>query len=310
MVDVFHRGERELQRQAGVSEMARAVAAGIGSRVSPAAARFLAGQRLAVASSVDARGRVWASLLAGRPGFLETVDPGTLRIVAEPVAGDPLADSLAQESPLGLLVIDLRTRQRLRFNGRGRRFYGGLLLSVQQAYGNCPKYIQLRQREPDSPTPPGPVRVQERLDRRQRAWIESADTLFIASLHAEAGADASHRGGFPGFVRTLGPRRLAFPDYPGNAMFNTLGNLRACPSAGLTFVDFARGHVLQLSGRASVQADLRVVFDVLEARETPHALRLRFGRVEYSPSNPSVDVTRTASAASQAGSSRNQEEER
>ena len=276
MLDVFHGGERELQRLAGVRERARAVAAGIGDHVWPGARRFLAEKRLAIASSVDARGRVWASLLAGPPGFLSTVDERTLRIVADPVHGDPLADNLAAEGPLGLLVIDLRTRQRMRFNGRGRLTTYGIVLAVEQAYGNCPKYIQPREPQPDVPARPGPVKVRRSLSRRQRAWIESADTLFIASRHPEAGADASHRGGSSGFVRTLGPTRLTFPDYPGNAMFNTLGNLRSCPAAGLMLVDFASGRVLQLSGRASVEADFRVEFEVEESRETPRASALRF----------------------------------
>ena len=65
------------------------------------------------------------------------------------------------------------------------------------------------------------------LSAAQRARIGAADTFFIASAHPEGGADASHRGGRPGFVRVTGQRSLAFPDYPGNNMFNTLGNLTA-----------------------------------------------------------------------------------
>ena len=60
----------------------------------------------------------------------------------------------------------------------------------------------------------------------------SADTFFVASAHAERGVDASHRGGLPGFVRVLGDRTLEIPDYPGNSMFNTLGNPAADPRAG------------------------------------------------------------------------------
>src|SRR3954452_10862026 len=61
----FHSGERAVQRRAGVEEDARAVGRGIGRTLTPAIARFLARQRLAVAASLDDRGRVWASLLAG-----------------------------------------------------------------------------------------------------------------------------------------------------------------------------------------------------------------------------------------------------
>jgi hypothetical protein len=89
-------------------------------------------------------------------------------------------------------------------------------------------------------------------------------------------------------VRVLGPDRIAFDDYPGNTMFNTLGNLVAHPPAGLLFVDFESGDVLQLTGRALVRPDFSVVFEVHEVRETPRASPLRFRFVAYSTANPSV----------------------
>ena len=95
------------------------------------------------------RGRVWASLLTGPPGFVQPVDPQLLRLAAQPAPGDPLADNLEARPELGLLVLDPTTRQRMRFNGRGMRRPEGLFLLVDQAYGNCPKYIQLRQPERD-----------------------------------------------------------------------------------------------------------------------------------------------------------------
>jgi len=283
--EVFHAGELEIQRRAGVSEDAAAVGGIIGSAISPAAARFLARQRLAVASTVDPQGRVWASLIAGPLGFLGA-EPGLVRIARLPPPGDPLLDNLAGGGPLGLLVIDPRTRQRMRFNGNAVRVPGGIDLRVAQAYGNCPKYIQLRDAEHDEPTEAAEPVVTRALGEPQRRWIANADTFFIASLHPEAGADASHRGGMPGFVTVNAPTRLSFPDYPGNAMFNTLGNLAVNPKAGLLFVDFTSGDVLQLTGRARVEADFSVVFDVDEARETPAASPLRYRLLEYSPVSP------------------------
>src|SRR6185436_2252846 len=140
--------------------------------------------------------------------------------------GDPLAENLKAAGPAGVLVIDPSTRGRMRFNGRGNLLDEGLFVNVTQVYGNCPKYIQRRREEPDGPAViDEAASITRTLDSRQRAWIGSADTFFIGSLHPEAGADASHRGGLAGFIRVEGPARLSFPDYRGNAMFNTLGNL-------------------------------------------------------------------------------------
>lgn len=278
-----------MQRRAGQGGQARGLERIIGRRLPEGAGRFLARQRFAVAASLEPSGRVWASLVTGAAGFIGVLDPQLLRLAATPAAADPLAADLAARPELGVLVLDPRTRQRMRFNGRGLLRDDGIYLLVEQAYGNCPKYIQRRPLEPDGGgRRAGRTRVSSSLDARQRAAVARADTLFIASVHPRAGADASHRGGFPGFVAVLGPDRLVFPDYPGNGMFNTLGNLLAHPQAGLLFLDFASGDVLQLTGRAEVLADFAVSFQVDEVRETPGMSPLRFGRVEYSPANPSL----------------------
>ena len=87
----------------------------------------------------------------------------------------------------------------------------------------------------------------------QRELIESNDTFFIASAHPERGADASHRGGQPGFVEIdSSGRRVRFPDYSGNNMFQTLGNLTVDSHAGLLFLDWDSGDAIRLSGRAEI----------------------------------------------------------
>jgi hypothetical protein len=72
-----------------------------------------------------------------------------------------------------------------------------------------------------------------------------------ADIGPAAGADISHRGGRPGFVRAEG-NTLFIPDYRGNGYFNTLGNLLGEPRASLLFIDFESGDVLQLQGLASI----------------------------------------------------------
>lgn len=294
----YHPGEIEVQRRAGVREAAEEVGAIVGGRIPPALVPILAGFRLVVAASIDERGRLWASLLTGPHGLLRAVDETRIRLEARPTPGDPLGTNLAGRPELGLLAFDPATRRRARFNGRGvLEPAGGITLDVEQAYGNCRKYIQLRHFEEVAEPPTGTPIRSTALSARQREWMATADTFFIASAHPEGGADASHRGGAPGFVRVEG-RRLSFPDYAGNNMFNTLGNLSADPRAGLLFVDFAGGDLLQLTGRARLLWDpvsvaahhgarhVAVEFDVDEVLETPAGSPLRWRLVEMSPFNP------------------------
>jgi predicted pyridoxine 5'-phosphate oxidase superfamily flavin-nucleotide-binding protein len=116
-------------------------------------------------------------------------------------------------------------------------------------------------------------------------------------MHAEAGLDCSHRGGNPGFVRATGPDTITFPDYAGNNMFQTLGNLELDSRAGLLFIDFETGSTLQLTGRATVHWDKerltswpgaqRVIeFQLERIQETAQALPLRWRLLDYSPFNP------------------------
>jgi len=256
MESVFHPGELSVQQRAGVRDQARKIGTGIHATISTAAAEFLRAQRFAVLAAADTVGRLWASPLTGRRGFLEPVDERRLRVHTRAIAADPLAESLSDGVAVGLLAIDFARRKRLRLNGSAMVRADGFDVLTREVFGNCPKYIQSRASE-DAEEAQEAARRQltSALDDRQQDWIRCADTFFIATRHAEAGTDASHRGGNPGFVHVVGARHLAWPDYSGNRMFQTLGNLESDPRAGILFLDFARGRTLQLTGRATVDWD-------------------------------------------------------
>jgi uncharacterized protein len=152
-------------------------------------------------------------------------------------------------------VIDFATRHRWRINGVVSTGTSGLVIEVDQSYGNCPKYIHT------SNTPTGaagadrePVFAGVALRAEDRRLIRRADTFFLGTTHPTSGADASHRGGPAGFV-IAAHDRLWFPDYPGNNLFNSLGNIAVDPGAALLFLDFATGTMLQLSGQAALAWD-------------------------------------------------------
>ena len=298
MVSKYHRGEIEVQDRAGVREMAARISDVIRPEIPLYTRDFLEDQRVVVVGSTGADGRVWASLLTGEPGFLRVLDERTLRIDAQPVPGDPLDENLKRDVDVGLISIDLSSRRRMRLNGKAERRPEGIYVYAEQVYSNCPKYIQAREPETAGGSTiiePGSARRAGILTGEQRRLISSSDTFFIASAHPDGGADASHRGGLPSFVRFLDKDTLTFPDYSGNNMFNTLGNIASNPKAGLLFVDFECGDTLQLSGEARVIWDPArtaefagarcvVEFRVGEVVENTVPLRWRFAA--YSPFNP------------------------
>ena len=203
----------------------------------------------------DAQGWPMASVLTGSPGFIASPDPTTLRIDAVLRDGDPAGPDFAAGADIGLLGIDLSTRRRNRANGRIVTRDEGLTVRVAQSFGNCPQYIQTR-KVVGRDRKAGPVETLAGLDEAARDLIESADTFFVASrgraeLGAEGGFDMSHRGGRPGFVGVHGDT-LVIPDFRGNRFFNTLGNLLGDPRAGLLFVNFGTGDILQLQGTVTI----------------------------------------------------------
>jgi uncharacterized protein len=294
---VFHRGEIAVQSRAGVRDMAERVGRGVRDVIPPPARTFLLGLPFVVAASTDAAGDVWASLLSGEPGFARALDERRLEIGADPVAGDPLGRTLGAGAPLGILAIEPATRRRMRVNGSVETYAPGrIVLRAEEVFSNCPKYIQARDWERRGVGTPVSASG-DGLTAAQTRWIEGADTFFVATHAAEGGADASHRGGAPGFVRVEGARALVWPDYQGNMMFQTLGNLALNPKAGLLFVDFDRGATLQLTGEASVDwdpeaaavfpgAERLVRFRVARVVETEGAVPLQWTFVEASPFNP------------------------
>lgn len=245
----FHEGELAVQDQAGV----RALAARLGGAMlsvpdlNGGMSMFLAERTFAVLTARDRDGRLWTTPLFGPPGFLDA-GGRTLRIHTRPA--EPLRD-VAVGDAVGMLAIEFATRRRVRVNGTvAAADEAGLQITVDQAYGNCPKFIHPRHL--DHPGSPSPVVRANALTADQVSLITQADTFFLGTVHPERGADASHRGGTPGFVRVDG-RRLWWPDYPGNNMFNSFGNLAVDPSAALLFLDFDTGATLHLSGRAAVE---------------------------------------------------------
>jgi ferredoxin-NADP reductase/predicted pyridoxine 5'-phosphate oxidase superfamily flavin-nucleotide-binding protein len=301
----FHAGELAVQERVGVRDK-------IDAQGRRAVRRYLTDQHreffpllpYAFVGSVDAQGRPWSSMLMGEPGFLQTPDAHTLVVKARPLPGDPLNETLKPGASIALMGVQLNTRRRNRAIGTVRDIgTDGFSIAVQTTLGLCPQYIQGREpvfiRDPfvriERPVNRSPV-----LDATARAVIEKADTYFVASVGPRSedavasGADISHRGGRPGFVRVDGETTLTAPDFVGNFIFNTLGNLQIDNRAGLLFIDFETGDLFYIAARTEVIWDGPEVkaftgaqrlmrYHVEEVIRVADALPARFSPPETSP---------------------------
>lgn len=255
----YHEGELLVQQQVGEAIAAEQNGRVVADSILKGALKFIEQQPMVILGSVDAQQNVWASVLFGHPGFVQPVDSHTIKFDLKQAflhPSDSFWRNIHHQNHIGMLIIELASRRRLRINGTiSQTTSEQLRLRVLESYPNCPKYIQRRHFlniSEEAPRQLFETQSGQFLTSEQQRWIESADTLFIASAHPTRGVDASHRGGNPGFVQILNDRILRIPDYPGNSMFNTLGNLIVNPHAGLIFLDFAQSRTLQLIGRTTI----------------------------------------------------------
>ena len=250
----FHEGELLVQHRAGVAAEGRRLERMLDlPDLAGGAERFLADRTFVVLTGRGGDGRLWTSPLRGPAGFLRG-SRRSLRVGTAPGPGDPL-NGLKVGEQVGLVAIEFAARRRVRINGRlSGAGPDWLEIEVDQAYGNCPQYIRRRSlvSAEAASQDAGLAEYASQLSAADRALVAAADTFFLGTAHPTRGADASHRGGPTGFVRTDGAR-LSWPDLPGNNMFNSLGNLAADHAAALLFIDWSNGAVLELSGTADVE---------------------------------------------------------
>jgi len=108
--------------------------------------------------------------------------------------------------------------------------------------------------------------VHDTISAADRAFIEARDMFFLATADAEGRPTCSYKGGEPGFVQVLDGRTVAFPNYDGNGMYLSTGNVIVNPNVGMLFIDFEQGHRMRLDGEARIDLEDPLIADYPEAQ--------------------------------------------
>lgn len=257
----FHEGEKSFHRALGIEERMDE----IGNRVirdhMPDQHRdFFTQLPMIHICALDKNGHPCAILRVGAPGFISSPDEFTLVINSTPLMGEPADLQLVEGSKVSVVGVEFATRRRNRLNATISAHENNQIeMKVDQSFGNCPKYIQIRNMFPPEETDVNSeVETVKTIGENERKLIGSIDTLFIASRSSKIdsepknGVDINHRGGNPGFVEILDEQTIQFPDYLGNNIFNTFGNIVGDPRVGVQFIDFESGTLMHLHGLAEV----------------------------------------------------------
>ncbi|KAH7371470.1 hypothetical protein BKA64DRAFT_689894 [Cadophora sp. MPI-SDFR-AT-0126] len=280
-------GSRSLPWNEGEKEMTKIMhVSGQGNPnspfLSPGAGYMIQGAPLLALGTLDDQDRPWTTIWGGDPGFG--------RPVAKNVVGvktvvdrrfDPVVETLlggADEGEIvkaegegrmvGGLTIDLESRMRVKLhghmiagamegNGDGEKSVGKmqLVVSINKSVGNCPKYLNSKRIIPFTPEPKL-ISDSPQLPPEALALLDKADMFFMSSSDGSEDVDTNHRGGPAGFVRVISNEEsgavIVYPEYSGNRMYETLGNLKMNPLAGITVPNFDTGDVLYLTGQTEI----------------------------------------------------------
>ena len=302
----YHKGERLAQELAGETRQAEFNGQAITKSILDGALKFVTEQEYAIVSITDDQDNVWASVLSGDRGFLNATDPKTIVIDTNAVDldhNDVFWKVIKKNKNVGMLIIELASRRRLRVNGIVSKLEKNFVqIKVHESYPNCMKYIQRRHivnRKKWSTESIEEVSTGTTLNQSLKETIRTADTFFIASANPKGYLDVSHRGGNPGTIEIVDDKTLRIPDYQGNSMFNTFGNFLLNKNAGVVFWDFEQGKLLQMTGTAHIHWSKKEdetigtgrfwEFKIEQWTEKKTQRDFTWEFLDYSPHNPMVN---------------------
>ncbi len=303
---VFHEGEIKMQESIGVGERLEELGKRMIRDHMPDQHRdFFAQLSMIHIGITDKTGHPYALIRTGKPGFIESPDANTLIINSEPIAGEPEELIIEPGAKISIVGVEFESRRRNRLNATITSCQDNRLeMRVDQSYGNCPKYIQIREMSSVANLDAAHKTEESTIiNDTLKSIIDNADTLFIASRapvlddDPKAGVDINHRGGNPGFIEIIDDQTIMIPDYTGNNFFNTYGNILLDNRVGLQIMDFENSSVLNVEGRAEIimldgefdgLPDLgrRLKVKIEKTRLTTQAIPFKADFVAWSPMLP------------------------
>ena len=283
--------------------------------------------------TLDKQGRPWTTLWGGEKGISQPIAQGILGVRSQVVRQhDPVVEELVGKEGDGTVVreegrgrmvsgltIDLETRKRTKLYGRmvagalsmredeateTQQYVAEvqLVLKIEQSLGNCPKYLNKKHVEL-AESNPQLVSNSPQLPQHALDLLSKADLFSLSSAYHDQDMDTNHRGGPAGFVRVISNNPsgavLCYPEYSGNRLYQTLGNLKVNPVIGICLPDFDTGDMLYLTGTTEIligpdaakvlpRSNLAVKITTTAARFVATALPFRGVPGESSPYNPVV----------------------
>lgn len=273
MSEFYLKGQKALQKITGEEEIAKGRAPMLQATLHQRAVTFIENQIFVFLGSEDTEGNIWISLLVGKRGFVKVPSLEEVRLDLSQVVSnkeDIYFTNIITKPTTGILFHEAARRLRYRAWGKASLIDGQLSLKIRMGYKSCPKHIQKVAIElPETIEPLHPTYTKgSSLGASELAWISNAHTFFVSTQTERGDVETSTRGGDPGFIEILENGQLRIPDYWGNSIYSTLGNMYINPKAALLFLDFETGECLQMTGTTALQFDQNSNEDFYKSGET------------------------------------------
>ncbi|KAH8705026.1 putative oxidoreductase [Talaromyces proteolyticus] len=308
--------------------------------LTPYGAYMLSTAPLLSMGALDTEGRPWSTVWGGEAGFAGLLGKNVVGMRAlVDRAYDPVVQALLGETADGTVIkadkmlsgvsIDLENRTRVKLHGRmvlgtltdaedneapsdvaGSRGKMQLVVKIDESLGNCPKYLNKKHIIPAVPEP-RLISDSPQLPPQAIELLSRADCMFISSSHNNIDMDTNYRGGPSGFVRVISNTSdgavLVYPEYSGNRLYQSLGNMVINHRAGIVFPDFETGNALYITATTEIfigedadailpRSNLVIKMTVVGARFVQKALAFRGVPGEQSPYTPPMRYLRNEKA--------------
>ncbi|WP_164967742.1 pyridoxamine 5'-phosphate oxidase family protein [Halarcobacter bivalviorum] len=257
MNKIYHKGELYLQELMNVRKESDSLKSMIHKEMPIIAREFLENLNFCVLAFVNDK-NIFTTVVSGLKPFIKTLNSKELLIDLTQTSHIEKEILNIENLDIGLLGLEFENRMRIRINGKASIKENRLHIVIKEAYSNCPKYINDRKIIEELKTDNSSKIVNyEILSEECKQIIENSDTFFISSSNKEKGADVSHKGGRKGFVKIISSSKIEFYDFPGNNLYNTLGNIYLNPNISIIFIDFTDNKILHLKGTAKIKEELK-----------------------------------------------------
>lgn len=257
MNSFYHDGEKSIQEQMGVRDKAESLNSMFYKELPVVASQFLESLNFCVIT-FSSENEIFSSVVADIKPFIEILNTKEILIDLEKSSFIPKNILETKDLNIGLIGLEFENRMRIRVNGKGTIENYKLHLHIDVAYSNCPRFISDRKIigrvdfSNDSK-----IEKYFTLEKACKKIIENADTFFLGTSHKNGDADISHKGGKKGFLKVLSSTELEFDDFPGNNMFNTLGNIHTNPNVSIVLIDFFNNNVLHINGKTKIIEEIK-----------------------------------------------------